>query len=324
MKALKLNELDEFKTAHFTSKPVNPRDPTNKMKFTLPQIILSTLLLARTAIAAEVKEVSVPSLSMHTNIPSLIILPNDYYNTNRTYPVIFLLHGYSSNPHMTVDGLDLVLQTAADQYNMILVLPDGGYNSWYIDSPVRTDMKYETFISNELVSFVDANFHSIPHKWARAITGGSMGGFGAMFIGVRHPDTFSLVGELSGAVDFRPFPDNWDIKLILGPFADFHKRWDEYVLINNLKGIKSNEPTIYMDVGTSDAFLSVNRALHNKLLEKALPHVYVERPGHHDAAYWKVAAQYQLYFFAQTFQENQSTNNTTSSQNMRNRLILPR
>jgi S-formylglutathione hydrolase FrmB len=284
------------------------------MKFILLKIILCFLILAKTVFAAEVKEVFIPSPSMNTNIPGYVILPDDYSKTNRTYPVVYILHGYSSSPRRTLDEFNDILRSAANHYQMIMVLPDGGYNSWYIDSPVRTGMKYETFIADELVSFVDSNYRSIPSSRARAITGGSMGGYGAMFIGVRHVDVFGIVGSLSGGVDFRPFPDNWDVKLVLGPFDEFPQRWDAHVVINNLQRLKPGEPTIYLDVGTSDPFLEVNRALHKKLLEMRLPHVYVERPGHHDTAYWEIATQYQLFFFAETFNEKQAAKESTPSQ----------
>lgn len=276
------------------------------MKFISPKIILCFLMLAGTAIGAEVKEILVPSPSMNTNITCLIVLPDGYSRTNRAYPVVYFLHGYSSSPRRTLNELNEILLNAVDRYRMILVLPDGGYNSWYIDSPVRTKMKYETFIGSELVSFMEKNYRCVRAVWARAITGGSMGGYGAMFIGVRHPDVFGAVGSMSGGVDFRPFPNNWDLAEILGPKDKFPERWNAYAVINNLQRLKPDEPTIYLDVGTSDAFLEVNRALHRKLLEMKLPHVYVERPGHHDAAYWQAATRYQLFFFAQTFKEKQS------------------
>ncbi len=61
---------------------------------------------------------------------------------------------------------------------MILVCPDGGYNSWYFDSPIDLTSKYETHISNEVVNYIDTNYKTIPDRNHRVITGLSMGGMG--------------------------------------------------------------------------------------------------------------------------------------------------
>ncbi len=261
------------------------------------------LWLIAEATAARVEEISVPSAAMSNQIPAIVILPEHYTPTNAQLPVTYLLHGYSSSPRITLDLLDAELRRAADSGPMIIVLPDGGYNSWYFDSPVQPRRKYETFMASELVRFIDEHYPTKPTRSARAITGGSMGGHGALFIGLRHKDVFGAAGSLSGGVDFRPFPENWDIKLALGPRGEFPKRWDDHVVVNNLGGLKPGDLTLYMDIGTKDLFLEVNRALHRRLLEMDIPHVYVERPGQHDNAYWKVAADYQLAFFANTFRE---------------------
>ncbi|MDO8303120.1 MAG: alpha/beta hydrolase-fold protein [Sedimentisphaerales bacterium] len=266
-------------------------------------VYLSTVVFVGAAFAARVQDVNVPSLSMNKQIPAIVILPDSYFKTDKTYPVVYLLHGYSSSPKKTFDVAGEIFTAAADKYEMIIFLPDGGYNSWYFDSPILPQQKYETHIASEIVQFADSHFRTIPSAWARAITGGSMGGHGAMFVALRHKDIFGSVGSLSGAVDFRPFPENWDIKQTLGPIAQFSQRWDEYVVINNLPRLKPDELTIYLDIGTKDAFIEVNRALHKKLLVMDIPHVYIERPGHHDDHYWRVAIKYQLFFFSEIFRE---------------------
>ena len=276
---------------------------SSRMMRAVLTVYLSTAVLAGVTFAARVQDVNVPSLSMNRQIPAIVILPDSYFKTDRTYPVVYLLHGYSSNPRQTFNLAGDILTAAADKYEMIIFLPDGGFNSWYFDSPVQPQQKYETHIANEIVHFADSNFRTIPSAWARAITGGSMGGHGAMFVALRHRDIFGSVGSLSGAVDFRPFPENWDIKQILGTITQFPQRWDEYVVINNLQSLKPGELTIYLDIGTKDAFIEVNRALHKKLLVMDIPHIYIERPGHHDDPYWKVAIKYQLFFFSEVFKE---------------------
>ena len=269
------------------------------------------LIVTNVAHSARVQDITIPSPSMDKQIPGIVILPESYFSSGASYPAVYLLHGYSSSPRQTLDLLTNVFHTAADNQQMIIFLPDGGYNSWYFDSPAQPARKYETFIAREFVHFSDKHYRTIPFPWARAITGGSMGGHGGLFIGLRHKDVFGSVGSLSGGVDFRPFPENWDIKQALGPIDQFPKRWDEHVVLNNLDGLKPGEVTIYMDVGTKDLFVDVNRALHKKLLAMDIPHVYVERPGHHDDPYWKVAVSYQLSFFGETFKDKQAASGKT-------------
>ncbi len=85
--------------------------------------------------------------------------------------------------------------------------------------------RYESFVARELVVYVDGHYRTLPKRESRAIAGHSMGGHGAMFLSIRHPDQFSVVVCLSGGVDLRPFPDNWDIAKRLGSLKEDPDRW---------------------------------------------------------------------------------------------------
>ena len=90
---------------------------------------------------------------------------------------------------------------------MIIVCPDGGFGSWYWDSPVDAGSQYETYVSNELVTWIDSKYKTIKTRKGRAITGLSMGGQGALYLAFRHQDIFGAAGSMSGGVDIRPFPE---------------------------------------------------------------------------------------------------------------------
>jgi len=272
------------------------------MKRTLP-LWFGLFLAAPLTWAAQVQDVAIPSPSMHKPVPAIVVLPEAYSKTTTSFPVVYLLHGYSSSPRITINMLSPVLENAADSNQTIIVLPDAGYNSWYFDSPVQPERKYETFMTSELVPYIDGRYRTLDSRESRAIVGGSMGGHGALFLASRHTELFSLAGSLSGAVDFRPFPDNWDLKQVLGPVAEFPRRWDENVAVNTTANLKPGELTIYLDVGTEDAFLEVNRKLHRKLLDLHIAHIYVERPGHHDDPYWREAMFYHLEYAGRVFKQ---------------------
>lgn len=98
---------------------------------------------------------------------------------------------------------------------MIIVCPDGR-NSWYWDSPVDPSMQMESFFTDCLIPTVDSLYRTMPARGGRAITGLSMGGHGALWLAWRHPDLFGAAGSMSGGVDIRPFPANWNMADRLG------------------------------------------------------------------------------------------------------------
>lgn len=244
--------------------------------------------------AAIVDTVETHSTSMKKKIKAVVIRPDNYANA-QPLPVVYLLHGYSGN------YADWILKArgfekAADQYNMMIVCADGGYSSWYFDSPVDDKYKYETYISDELVKWVDKNYKTIANRKGRAITGLSMGGHGALFLAFRHQDVFGAAGTMSGGVDIRPFPNNWDMALRLGKYAEKPENWEKNTVINMLHLLTPNSLSLIIDCGSEDFFYKVNVNLHDKLLERNIPHDFTSRPGGHNWPYWNNAIKYQLLF----------------------------
>lgn len=213
---------------------------------------------------------------------------------------MYLLHGYSGNYAQWMNDAPQLAQKA-DELQMILVCPDGGYGSWYINSPVDTSFQYETFISKELVAYVDARYKTIADKNHRAVTGLSMGGHGGLYVSIRNKEVFGAAGSLCGGVDIRPFPNNWDLIKRLGDTICCKQNWEQYTVMNVVNQLKNNELKLIIDCGLGDFFLDVNRALHQKLMAMNIEHDYIERPGKHDKAYWSNAIDYQLLFFKKWF-----------------------
>ena len=124
---------------------------------------------------------------------------------------------------------------------------------------------------------------------------------GAMFLAIRHPDTFGAAVAMSGGVDIRPFPDDWDIAKRIGTYADAPERWEELTVINQARRLKPGQVAISIDCGVDDFFLDVNRALHAQLLAAGIPHDYTERPGAHTWSYWDRSIRYQMLFISEHF-----------------------
>lgn len=253
--------------------------------------------------AATVDTISVFSSSMNKGIKCVVIRPVSYNENNHSFPVVYLLHGYSGS-YAQWPELAPQLGREADEMNIMMVCPDGGFSSWYFDSPVNPSIRYETFISSELISYIDSHYKTIPDRHHRVITGLSMGGHGALYLAVRHRNIFGAAGSTSGGVDIRPFPDKWDLKKDIGDTACCKANWEKNTVINIIDSLKQGDLKIIFDCGTDDFFLQVNRSLHQKLLAMKIDHDYIERPGAHNAAYWKNSIDYQLLFFVKFFSGN--------------------
>jgi len=259
------------------------------------------LLLATATFAAKVDTVEVFSQAMNRNIKTVTVLPSDY-DSKKESPVIYLLHGYGGKYSDWVNKAPAVKELA-DQYSLIIVCPDGGVGSWYWDSPIDPDFKFETFVSKELVNWVDKNLKARKSREGRAITGLSMGGHGALYLAFRHQDVFGAAGSTSGGVDIRPFPLKWDIAKRMGSYAENPKLWEENTVINLTHLLTPGSLELIIDCGSSDFFYQVNENLHDKLLLRNIPHTYIVRPGAHNWDYWKNSIYFQVLFMHQYFEK---------------------
>lgn len=255
----------------------------------------------QTVNAAIVDTVETFSPSMKKNIKAVVITP-DNYKEAKELPVVYLLHGYSANYSAWITK-GAGFEKAADFYNMIIVCPDGN-NSWYWDSPIDEKFKYETYVSNELVKWIDGRYKTIKSREGRAITGLSMGGHGAMYLAFKHQDVFGAAGTMSGGVDIRAFPNNWEMAARLGKYAENPELWEKNTVINMLHLLTPNSLALIIDCGTEDFFFRVNDHLHQQLVMRNIPHDYISRPGAHDWKYWSNAINYQLLFMSNYFNRN--------------------
>lgn len=265
-------------------------------------LIIALLTIAAQAKGATVDTALTYSNAMHKNIKAVVVKPDDY-SADKKFATVYLLHGYSGNyaDWIKNDPDKTTIQQLCDKYDVLIVCADGNFSSWYFDSPVDPAWKYETYVSSELVNYVDTHYSTIKDRKARAITGLSMGGHGALFLAFRHQDVFGACGSMSGGVDLRPFPDNWDIAKRLGTYKEQPDRWAAYSVINLVGLLKPNGLAITFDCGNSDFFYEVNKNLHDKLLAAKIPHDFTVRPGGHSWEYWGNSINYQMLFFSRFF-----------------------
>jgi len=260
-------------------------------------LFLSLSLIITQSFAAKVDTVEVFSTAMQKKIKTVTVVPDAYNNTRQlNYPVLYLLHGYSDSYAGWINKSPNITNLV-DQYNMIIICPDGGYGSWYLDSPEDESFQYETFLSKELVNWADENYRTIRGPKGRAITGLSMGGHGGLFLGFKHQNIYGAAGSMSGGVDLRPFPENWELAKRLGDYAEHPERWEANSVINLTHLLKNDNLKIIIDCGVDDFFYPVNVKLHEKLLERNIAHDFISRPGRHNWEYWSKAIYSQAIFF---------------------------
>jgi len=133
----------------------------------------------------------------------LVMLPPGYSaNRGRRYPVLYALHGYSIGAEQWVKEIHapqtLEGAFARSANPMIVVFPDSktAHNGSMYSSSVTVG-DFETFVSHDLVAYIDAHYRTIARRESRGLVGHSMGGYGASRIGMRHADVFGALYIMS-------------------------------------------------------------------------------------------------------------------------------
>lgn len=264
--------------------------------------------------AAKVDTLEVASTAMNKTYKAAVVLPNSYAKSKTTFPVMYLLHGaygHFGDWLKNTPNKELV-KNLADQYNLIIVMPEGETFSFYIDSPVNTGSQFETFVTKEVIQKVDKTYRTIANKNGRVITGLSMGGHGALYLSARNPELFCAAGSMSGAVDMSVMLNRDSspqvLKLIEPVFGDKSndiKMYEQHAVLNMIDKIKANKLPLIIDCGIDDFLIEPNKELHRRLVYNKVEHDYTERPGAHTWEYWENALLYHVLFFNKILLKNQ-------------------
>lgn len=252
----------------------------------------------------------------------IALLPEGYDDSEEHYPVLYLLHGFAQN--YTVFPRMGVPQYTADK-DLIVIMPDAG-NSWYInwaDSAEDELNNWADYITYDLVENVDAVFRTIPRRAARAISGVSMGGYGAITLALRRPDLFISVASHSGTLKYArtiwnrleagedpepnavPAPsedeesDQIPEIIAIEDFTYQHERYPEGVAFTNAAQAKAYDPFelisvvpsqhlphLYIDCATGDSLIEDAREFAQVLMENDIPFTFAQSPGGHGVRYW--------------------------------------
>ena len=254
--------------------------------------VLAMLLVMQVSHAQVARDtIAIWSEANQNYISSIVIHPDQ--SSTEPHSVVYLLHGaggsytYWSYEMANLDELSSI-------NGVIMVLVDAQGNSWYFDSPVNASLRMETYVTQELLPYIDSAYHTYDIPQGRAIMGLSMGGHGALFLALRHQELFGWAGSMAGGVDFSTFTNHWDIPTLLGPYTKNKKRWRQYTVNHHAATLETIEVQLMIDCGEDDFFLEGNNALHDILSERGIEHRYSTYPGGHSASYWTARLPEQL------------------------------
>jgi enterochelin esterase-like enzyme len=231
----------------------------------------------------------------------IIYLPPSYGSSSRQrYPVVYLLQGCPGQPrdwlvkgrvHDTIEHL--LLSRRAPE--MILVMAEGSGPGGRFDCTLymnRIDGAYpaESSLINELVPLVDQRFRTIARREGRALLGVSSGGFAALNLGVRHPDRFAVLASHSGF--FRAADDPREVRRVLDNDA---RAWQANSPADRIAAVPhSLAPHVFLNDGTADPELTVNKQFARQLQELGIDHTLRVTRGRHGWTYWRRNLPYSL------------------------------
>ncbi len=228
----------------------------------------------------------------------------DYYaflpectNTEERLPVIYLLHGAHESGKVWQREAEKELLALASRYRLILIAPSCEPLGWYVDSPLVPSNRIETFLVRELLSHVERTF---PVSDRRSLMGISMGGHGALSIGLRYPDMFASLSSMSGVLDITQHSRQWKLEELLGPLSGNRALWEAISPLQILQRCAPRKsPPMLVSTGKQDSLvLRENREVRDILRKRHFRYLYREAPGEHDWDYWTSELPQHMAFHA--------------------------
>jgi enterochelin esterase-like enzyme len=265
---------------------------------------------------------TIPSAMLGHPVDYCVIFPPGYDASGSVrYPVLYFLHGLFENDRSWSErGGQEVLDQLWEQGEVgkfLVILPDAG-KTFYVNS-FDGQERYEDFFIQELVPTIDRTYPTLANRAARGISGTSMGGYGALHLGMRHADVFGSASAHSAALLAKfpqplPTEGRWAFyaRILEGPFGSplNEAYWEANSPLTlaehpeRFAGLK-----LYFDCGDHDryGFEEGAELLHQKLVAKGFPHEFALRPGGHGWAYLAQYLKLSLLFQWQEFQQAERT-----------------
>ncbi|HYH85252.1 MAG TPA: alpha/beta hydrolase family protein [Pyrinomonadaceae bacterium] len=239
--------------------------------------------------AVRIETIELRSALVGKSLPYSVVLPPGYglFTSRATrYSVVYFLHGWGGRYDSWLKSTSLARYAA--EHQLIVVTPEGA-NGWWTDGASGASDKFESYILQELIPEVDRRFRTIANRRGRGVAGLSMGGYGALKFGFKHPDVFALAASTSGALDAAArTDDDYSIMQTFGEPSSVTRAENDLVRLAREypEARRGLLPYLYFDCGEKDPWFNVNRDFAALLTERGIPHEYRQIPGDHIWPYW--------------------------------------
>lgn len=285
------------------------------ISFFLLCLVLSSPLRAQQASSSTIEYKTLYSKALKQEKRCAVYLPAGYATSNARYPVLYFLHGlFESERRWEQHGVNSIvdsLSAAGAIRPMIIAIPEAD-NSFYTNA-VGGGAAYEDYIITDVLPFIDTTYRTRPARPFRAISGISMGGYGALKLAMRHPDLFSAASAHSAMLlpvpldqlppQLRASFQSQFFEAVFGNPVDeaYWAQHDPVVLAERTKGLE--RVAWYFDCGTDDRFGFDKGAtkLHQVFERAGVPHEYHLFPGGHGWEYMKTTVHRSLQFHSTHF-----------------------
>jgi len=259
---------------------------------------------------------SLPSKILKGDRKFAIYLPPDYETSQRSYPVMYLLHGAGDDQTGWIQfGEVLSITDKAIREGkatpMIIVMPDANTGRRGYANDIKGEWRYEDFFFQELVPFIEKTYRARSEKRYRAVAGLSMGGEGTFTYALHHPELFAAACPLSAATGPLVLEDvtRWmqrrgqDSMATETQIKTYYERQSVLYLVNNMPDDKKKAVRWYIDCGDDDFLFEGNSLVHIAMRKKEIPHEFRIRDGGHSWSYWRTALPEVLEFVSASFHQ---------------------
>ena len=288
------------------------------MKRLISALLILNLFLSASLMAQSGGKVfdnlSLPSKILKMDRKYAIYLPPDYETSQRSYPVMYLLHGSGDDQSGWIQFgevkniTDKAIQDGKCTA-MIIVMPDGNTGQkGYFNNP-GGDWNYEDLFFKELIPYVEKTYRARTEKKYRAVAGLSMGGGGSFMYALHHPELFSSACPLSasvGPLSLEEAAGRWNKQypsISNENMEKYYKRHSALELINSMPDDQKKAVRWYIDCGDDDFLYEGNCLAHIAMRKKDIPHEFRTRDGGHTWTYWRDALPTVLEFVSQAFHQ---------------------
>ncbi|PWJ59244.1 enterochelin esterase-like enzyme [Dyadobacter jejuensis] len=257
---------------------------------------------------------TLPSKLLKAERKYAIYLPPDYETSERSYPILYLLHGAGDDQTGWIQFGE-VLRLADEAIRdgsatpMIIVMPDANTERRGYFNDVKGDFPYEDFFFTELMPYVEKKYRVKSEKRYRAVAGLSMGGGGSFMYALHRPDLFSSACPLSAYIG--PITVEDAKKRLQGPnttisdeqVAAYYKTHSALPLVENMPDDQKKAVRWYIDCGDDDFLYEGNSLVHIAMRKKEIPHEFRIHDGGHSWSYWRRALPHVLAFVSEGFHQ---------------------